>query len=128
MKGNTGWEEKFRQEFETARRHVACCIELYRYQMSKSRFFLHEHPWSASSWKLWEVDTVAQDEMVHVVRSDLCRFGMVAYDESGVDKPARKRTGFMTNSWVIAEGLAGDCGSDHGGRGHQLLIGGRAAA
>ena len=41
------------------------------------------------------------------VKTDLCRFGMKTTDEEGSMGPARKRIGFMTSSWAIAEELEG---------------------
>ena len=35
--------------------HMNFCVELYRMQMDSGRFFLHEHPLSASSWKMPQV-------------------------------------------------------------------------
>ena len=32
--------------------HVEFCVELYKRQIETGRYFLHEHPWSAFSWKL----------------------------------------------------------------------------
>jgi len=32
-------------------RHLRTAINFYRRQMAGGRFFLHEHPWGASSWE-----------------------------------------------------------------------------
>ena len=69
-----------------------------------------------------------KEERVYVARTDMCRFGMVSNDDNGKETPVRTKTGFMTNSYAIAKELAGDCHGDHGGIGHQLLVGGRAPA
>ena len=70
MKGHAEREATFEQDFDKARRHVAFCIKLYHYQMSKSGFFLHEHPWSASSWKLWCRSTLSSRSRLHATGSN----------------------------------------------------------
>jgi hypothetical protein len=48
--------EKFDKETEKAIKHVEFCTALYKYQVQQGRHFLHEHPWTARSWKLECVD------------------------------------------------------------------------
>ena len=123
--GDEDWNEKFKKELAKAKAHASFCCRMYRYQVAHGRCFLHEHPWSASSWRLWDINQVMKLPGVQVVRSDLCRFGMQTMDDYGELQAARKRTGFMTNSVCIANELRGDCDIDHV---HQPLIAGRAAA
>lgn len=84
------WRNTFSRELEKAKAHVKFCCDLYAYQMKVGRHFLHEHPWSASSWKLWQVDALASNPLVHVVKSDFCRFGMEVVDVNGEVVAARK--------------------------------------
>ena len=45
-------EGVFTKRLENAKRHIRFCIELYMMQVNGGRFFLHEHPDSASSWQM----------------------------------------------------------------------------
>ena len=47
-----------------AKVHIEFCTELYAYQMRQGRYFLHEHPQSAGSWKLPEVEKLAANPVV----------------------------------------------------------------
>ena len=67
-----------------ATQHLEFCCELYRFQVSNGRHFLHEHPWSAISWQVRCIDELLHDEETILVKTDLCRFGMVTTDEEGV--------------------------------------------
>ena len=46
------WRAKFEKAKAKAIRHIEFCCELYTYQLNAGRHFLHEHPWTARSWKL----------------------------------------------------------------------------
>ena len=85
---------------------------MYKHQLRHGRHFLHEHPWSASSWRLFCIDELVKDERVYVVRSDLCRFGMSTVNSEGEKMAAKKRTGFMTSSVRVAEELEGEQNKD----------------
>ena len=111
--GDDAWRQTFYEELTKAKRHVAFCCRLYRYQLSRDKYFIHEHPWSAASWKEWEVETLLRDERVVAVKSDLCRFGMMTAGDDGRRAYVRKRTGFMTNSQCIAKELEGECPGGH---------------
>ena len=52
-------------------------------------------------------------------------FGLKTPAEGGGSAPALKPTRFMSNSWVMLEGLAKECNKLHQ---HQHLMSGRAAA
>ena len=75
-------------------RHLTWVCKLYRMQYDAGRFFLHEHPWGASSWQLRCVDDLAKLNGVFTLMGDMCRFNL----KSEEDMPVRKRSGFMTNS------------------------------
>jgi hypothetical protein len=49
---NEEWLAKFNDNLIKATSHIKCCITLYRIQMDKGRYWLHEHPWSAKSWQI----------------------------------------------------------------------------
>ena len=85
---------------------------------------MHEHPWSAKSWWMKCVCDILKDHRAVLVKTDLCRFGMMTEDDEGSMGPARKRTGFMRSCWAIAEELEGTCSGSRGK--HNPLIARRA--
>eukprot|EP00435_Cladocopium_sp_Y103_P064420 s364_g26.t1 len=96
--------EEFSQKVEEARGHLQFCSQIYRRQMDRKKFFLHEHPDLAKSWTEEEMEDLQRDPRVHRVKGDMCRHGMTGHDEFG-EAAVRKRTGFMTNSREIANAL-----------------------
>ena len=123
------WMKKFEEQKAKATRHIEFCCELYRYQLSQRRHFLHEHPWSARSWKLSCIEDLLIDSRVLLAHGDMCRFGMTSHIDkpSGERGPVKKPTGFMTSSWCIYDELDKRC---HAGLGHVHvpLVAGRASA
>ena len=121
------WLGKFMANLEKAKRHVKFCFEIYQHQREQGRFFLHEHPWLASSWKLDCVEKMERQPDIMKVRTDMCQFGMVSHIESKTQElgPVLKPTGFMTNCSHIARELGVRCDKSHD---HVHLVGGRAAA
>ena len=59
-----------------------------------------------------------------ISKADLCLFGLETTDGQGEMGPARKRTGFMTSSWTVAEELQRTC--DGKGHAHNPLLERRA--
>ena len=55
-------------------RHMLFAIKLYRIQHDAGRFFLHEHPASASSWRLPEMQSLMDDLNIKKVNAHMCRF------------------------------------------------------
>ena len=53
--------------------HMECVSELYREQTKEGRYFLHEHPATASSWELGCMRKLAEKESVYVVIADMCQ-------------------------------------------------------
>ena len=83
---------------EHGRKHLEFCMELYQEQHRNGVYFLHEHPFNASSWENEEVKKVMNLNGVVNVKSHMCAFGMTEGEEL-----AKKPTGFMTNAIKIAE-------------------------
>ena len=75
-KDNAAWMAKFEANMEQAKRYVRFCIKIYNYQRENGRYFLHEHPWLATSWMLPEMMALEKQEGVEKVRTDMCQFGM----------------------------------------------------
>ena len=92
---------------EKAKRHVKFCCSLYKLQSKAGRYFLHEHPWTARSWNLDCVEEVSQLPNVQKVQTHMCRFGMESHinEKNGEKGPVMKPTGFLTNSWCVADEL-----------------------
>ena len=85
-------------------------------------YFLHEHPWSATSWNEPRVQELLKYPDVEVVKSDMCCFGMYQNTDAG-DLFVKKPTGFMTNAPEIGKILSQECEGKHR---HVHLLNGRA--
>jgi hypothetical protein len=110
--------------------HINFCAAVYKWQHARERYFLHEHPWGASSWRLQAMKALRTLKGVELVRMDQCMVGQEAWDrnEDGTWawRPARKRTGWLTNMPEMAETLGSfQCDGSHR---HARLIGGTARA
>ena len=46
------WQRGLAQHLEGGKRHVRFFCELYQMQIDRGMFFLHEHPWAATSWDM----------------------------------------------------------------------------
>ena len=118
-----GGDAKVDAWIEKAKVHIEFCCELYTYQMRQGRYFLHEHPQSATSWKLPNIMKLASNPMVYKATTHMCRFGMVSTDEQG-EGLVLKPTTMMTNSIEIQRELDRQC--DRVSHRHVHLTGGRA--
>ena len=114
--------EVVKKEMAAACAHIVFCFEMYEIQRRAGRYFMHEHPSSASSWSRPEVLEMLLREDVELVEVDMCDFGMTASDEFG-EALVRKRTKILTNSAEVARRVARKCS---GGHRHVHLIGGKA--
>ena len=47
-----GWLEGRELLYQKACRHLEVCAKLYNFHISRGRFFVHAHPWSASAWQI----------------------------------------------------------------------------
>ena len=45
----------FAKKVTAAKEHIKFCLELYETQRNAGRYFLHEHPHTATSWQMPEV-------------------------------------------------------------------------
>ena len=106
-KDDPAWIRQFELAREKAARHIRFCCKLYRIQMDENRYFLHEHPWSASSWNLPDIKDVLKDHRVMCVEGHQCQYGLETYKDKkgGTTGPAKTPTGFMSNSWCLMEEL-----------------------
>ena len=104
--------------------HLMFCCTMYREQAAAGRYFLHEHPQSASSWKEECLQRLAADPMVFETVMDQCAYGLTSRDKEG-EGPAKKPTKFYTNSEGLRQELHRRC---PGCRRHVQLVEGRASA
>ena len=71
-----------RRELECAKDHMRWVMKLCATQVREGRYFPFEHPMTATSWFMPEVEKVARNE-VQRVKLDMCAFGMISKDEDG---------------------------------------------
>ena len=94
--------------------HLTFVCKQYRDAMAQGRFFLHEHPSSASSWDAQQIKELRESEGVIYVECDQCQYGLTWDDGNGHgERPVRKRTGWLTNSPCVAAQLRKRCPGDH---------------
>lgn len=107
---------------EEGKTHLHNAVDGYLEQHQNGRFFLHEHPANASSWKDEKIVKLQSLDGVFTVKGPMCRWEMISEDAQGVGY-VKKDTKYITNSEEIAKVLDGCC---NGGHRHVHLINGRA--
>ncbi len=113
-------ETKLREALE----HLRFAIDLCLQQHEQGRFFLFEHPASASSWYSQAVIALNSIKGVYKVNFDFCMLGMEVQTKDGEVKAVMKRTNVLTNSHAVASLLHGaQCRGD---RRHEQLLNGLA--
>ena len=114
-----------------ARTHLEFCAKLYKIQHVAGRYFLHEHPISATSWSEEIIREVCDLDGVLTALADQCKFGLTS-PLSGGQGELMKPTRFMTNSLCIAQSMNRRCPNrmTHGTHKHEhvILLDGRAKA
>ena len=98
------WKE-FQSLLQKSIAHLNLCMKLYKRRVELGRKFLHEHPWSASSWSRPSVREVLKLPGVRLERGDQCRFGASSVDKDGPGF-IRKATGWMSNDDDILTAVA----------------------
>ncbi len=101
-------EEEFNRKLYIAKEHVKFCLEVYMIQMRAGRYFMHEHPHTASSWDMPEVLQLAAEYGVDMTTCDMCAFGLTVKDPHG-EALAEKRTRIMSNSPEILKRVSLQC-------------------
>ena len=46
------WRCTFLKLVEEAKAHIRFCCKIYKARSDRGRYWLHEHPWQAKSWKM----------------------------------------------------------------------------
>lgn len=95
------------KRMDEALHHLHTSCDLYRKQYDAGRWFLHEAPWGAASWKDPEIQELAARPGVWKVRGPMCRWEMSATDKRGLQGTGfvKKETGWLTNSELLAKTL-----------------------
>lgn len=92
----------------------------------RGRYFVHEHPASATSWSRPDVVRLRGMDDVTRATADMCMFGMKATDQRGQEGPVKKPTRWLSNAPALLRELGVRCNGEHDA--HVHLLGGRAAA
>ena len=58
-------------KLEEVKRQLEFCCKLYRMQMERGMYFLHEHPKKALSWKEQSVKALLTDYRVKMIEGDI---------------------------------------------------------
>ena len=106
--------ERLRREKIKAQIHIDFVASLYREQLEGDRFFLHEHPRWATSWRITSISELLEVPGVELVHTDQCQFGAEARRGGRKGSPVKKPTGFLTNSPALARTLARRCEGQRG--------------
>ena len=114
-----------RVRINLSRAHLKVVAELYKLQIDGGRFFLHEHPAGAVSWKDPFILRIRNRHDVDETTMDQCRYGLTTPDPNHDPKPAKKPTRWMSISRAMRARLSRRCTREHE---HQPLMGGRGKA
>ena len=87
------WEEKM----AAAKVHITFSLKLFELQRRMGNHFLYEHPRTATSWQLPEMEEFMNKTGVIEVLANMCRFGMTTKYQ-GEEGKVTKATRFMTSS------------------------------
>ncbi len=68
------------EKLAEAKRHLDFMLEVYEHQRRQGLWFLHEHPHSASSWKLKGIWEMSLKPGVEITVADLCMYGLKTRD------------------------------------------------
>ena len=66
-------------------------ISLYKRQVQEGRVLLHEHPKTAKSWSLKEVERMMNKEGVSLYHADQCMYGLKTWGAHREDTMAAKK-------------------------------------
>ena len=114
---------EYKERLAEAMVFLGFCAELYTKQLKEGRFFIHEHPHSAESWKTDPIKQLAARHGMLMVRADMCMYGLSTKGTGGDAVAAMKPTRFLTNSPAVACRLQRRCDNSHE---HKNLLDGRA--
>eukprot|EP00973_Karenia_brevis_P057945 8066748-Karenia_brevis.AAC.1 len=107
--------------------HMNFVCKIYQMQIEAGRYFVHEHPTGATSWKLPSIIQLLNTHGVLRTSIHMCAYGMTSCDHEGTGL-VYKPTSFATNSPHIANQLSRRCSNTNGRETHRHvhLVNGRA--
>ena len=105
-----------KKRLQEALEHLEFCCAVYRWQVERGKYFLHEHPWGARSWNLKVIQAIKSLPGVQVRCGDQCCFGQSVpakgWNNEAGHLLARKRTGWMSNCVELADAVGVRCPND----------------
>eukprot|EP00973_Karenia_brevis_P077990 10833981-Karenia_brevis.AAC.1 len=75
-------EDDVKMKLKYGIRHVYFAMEICELQAKEGRYFVFEHPKTASSWGLPKVNHVLSMPGVRKIDIDMCMFGMTTADQN----------------------------------------------
>ena len=109
------------QRIAYGKKHWEFCMTLYELQWRGGRYFVHEHPATASSCQEQCAQRMLNKQGVVRVVGDQCRYGLTAWDDQRRG-PTRKSTGCMTISPCIVKALGLRCPNTTEHRVHEHVV------
>ena len=85
------WTKEKEAKLKAAERHLEFVCKLYEQQVREKRWFLHEHPIGATSWRSTPVRKILKMTGVQCAIADQCRYGLTT-EVKKQKRPARKRS------------------------------------
>ena len=101
--------EEYERKVIEGIRHLRFCVKQYKKQVREGRYFLHEHPDQAWSWKLDFMVELMEMEGVSRVTGHQCCWGQQTVDYDGEMGLVLKPTGWLSNSPCILEEMSRRC-------------------
>lgn len=101
-------KEEVNARFRYAKKHLEFSAKLYQMQIDAGRYFLHEHPQTASSCQEACIQKIPNRDGVMKFIGGQCRYGFKTLHK-GQEGLARKSIGFMMNSVHIVQQLGRRC-------------------
>ena len=71
-------EKNYNKAMQDAISHLVFCLEIYHLQEQSGRYYLHEHPASATSWSRPELLEFLLHSDAEIITSDMCMYGMTS--------------------------------------------------
>ena len=88
------WKHEFYERRRKAEAHLVFCCKLYKLQRSLGRYYLHEHPTTATSWETECMKSMQKDLGALRVRADQCQYGLIT-SKNGVTAQPRSPQTFL---------------------------------
>ena len=100
-KKNPAGDARYEYNLKNAMEHIRSCVKIYQHQDENDRYYLHEHPATATSSQMPEMEALRASPNALETVSHLCAYGLNTTVE-GRKLLAKKPTRFLTNSPLIS--------------------------